>query len=314
VTHPYLSVVVPLFNEEESVGPLVSAVEAALVETGWTWELLLVNDGSTDDTGARACAAADRDPRIRPVRLARNYGQTAAMQAGFDHARGAVVVSMDGDLQNDPLDIPRLVARLEEGFDMVAGYREHRQDSRARTIPSWFANRMIRGLTGVSIRDNGCSLKAYRSELLRQVHLYSDMHRFIPAIAAGTAGARITEIPVSHHPRRFGQSKYGFSRIVKVTADLATLTMIRSFRERPLALFSLIAAGAAAISTAGLMLFVAAPLIGIEAARRLVVPGIALLFLGLAAFLMMLGAVAEVVLRLLRGGPEAPRPVADSRP
>jgi glycosyltransferase involved in cell wall biosynthesis len=314
VTRPYLSVVVPLFNEEESVGPLVSAVEAALVETGWTWELLLVNDGSTDGTAARAAAAADRDARIRLVRLARNFGQTAAMQAGFDHARGEVVVSMDGDLQNDPRDITRLVTRLEEGFDLVAGFREHRQDARARTIPSWFANRMIRGLTGVPIRDNGCSLKAYRSELLRQVHLYSDMHRFIPAIAAGTAGARITEIPVSHHPRRFGHSKYGFSRIVKVTADLATLTMIRSFRERPLALFSLIAAGAAAIGTAALVLFVAAPLIGIETARRLVVPGIALLFFGLAAFLMMLGAVAEVVLRLLRGGPEAPRSLTTSGP
>jgi glycosyltransferase involved in cell wall biosynthesis len=294
---PRLSIVVPLYNEEDSARPLVEAVRSALPE-GVTWELVLVDDGSTDRTAAVVGTLAAEESRLRLLRLARNYGQTQAMQAGFDAARGEIVVSMDGDLQNDPLDIPRLLARLDEGYDMVTGYRARRQDRLvSRKVPSWVANHLIAWLSGVSIRDNGCSLKAYRRELLDHLHLYSDMHRFIPAIAVATAGASIAEIPVRHHPRRYGVSKYGLSRVAKVLADLLTIKMIGSFRERPLAMF---AAGAVGAVTISLLCAVSALLaynqLSIQAAA-FVVPSIAVLWLGLAGYFVMLGLLAEVAVR-----------------
>lgn len=198
-----------------------------------------MDDGSRDETPRIAEAIARGDPRVRLLRLARNYGQTAAMQAGFDHARGAVVVSMDGDLQNDPRDVPRLIAKLEEGYDLVAGYRERRQDKLlTRKIPSRVANLLVRWMTELAIRDNGGSLKAYRRELLARIRLYSDLHHFIPAVAAGMGGARIAEVSVRHHPRRYGQSKYGLSRILKVLGDLLVVQMIRFFRDRPFTMFA----------------------------------------------------------------------------
>ncbi len=299
---PALSVVVPMYNEEESVRPLVEAVRDALGE-GKEWELLLVDDGSRDATVAIVTQIARDDARVRLIPLARNYGQTPAMQAGFDHARGRVVVSMDGDLQNDPRDIPQLVAKLEEGYDLVAGYRLRRQDKVVtRKLPSWIANRLIRGITGVSIRDNGCSLKAYRRELLDRVHLYSDMHRFIPAVAAATAGARITEVPVRHHARQFGASKYGLSRVGKVLLDLLVIKMIRSFRDRPLVMFatgallSFLVGLAFVFATIVSLVAVAAPA-QFGASSSLVLPGAALLWFGLAFYLLMLGLVGEVFLR-----------------
>ena len=303
-----LSVVVPVFNEEESLAALVAAVRDALRLHG-SWELVLVDDGSSDRTAEIAGSIAAADARVRLVRLARNYGQTPAMQAGFDAARGEVVVSMDGDLQNDPEDIPRLLAKMAEGYDLVAGYRERRRDTLiTRKIPSWFANRIIRRITGVGIRDNGCSLKAYRRDVLQRLHLYSDMHRFIPAVAAATAGALITEIPVRHHPRRFGTSKYGLGRIGRVLADLLTILMIRSFRERPLVLFAAAAAAATVLGVAFALAAVIAAVVSPGAGRALIFPGAALLWLGLAFYLLMLGLVAEVALREQRrqGGRELP--------
>ena len=296
----HLSVVVQLYNERENVGLLVGAVRAALGER--RWELVLVDDGSSDHTADVAWDEASRDPRVRVVRLARNYGQTIAMQAGFDHARAEVVVSMDGDLQNDPADIPQLVMKLEEGYDLVAGYREHRQDKLiTRKVPSWVANRLIRWITGVPIRDNGCSLKAYRRDLIDRVHLYSDMHRFIPAIAAATAGARIAEVAVRHHARRFGKSKYGLSRVFKVLADLITVLMIRSFRERPLALFGLGAVGAAVLAVGfGIVVVLAQPGYSGQKPEAVVLGGTALVWFGLACFLLMLGLIGEVALRKQR--------------
>jgi glycosyltransferase involved in cell wall biosynthesis len=300
---PALSIVVPVYNEEESVGPLVAAVREALAD-GPAWELLLVDDGSRDATATVAAQLAAEDARVRLIRLARNYGQTPAMQAGFDHARGRVVVSMDGDLQNDPRDIPHLIAKLEEGYDLVAGVRQRRQDKLiTRKVPSYVANRVIRSITGVSITDNGCSLKAYRRELLQRMHLYSEMHRFIPAVAAATAGARITEIPVRHHARRYGTSKYGLSRVTKVMADLLVVKMIHSFRHRPLMMFAI---GASLATLVGLV-FASATLISVtslligdvrhEGVRSFVIPGAALLWFGLAFYLLMLGLIAEVELR-----------------
>ena len=295
---PDLSVVVPVMNEEANVVPLVEAVGEALGST-MSWELILVDDGSRDRTREIVGTLSSRDPRVRLVALARNYGQSTAMQAGFDHSRGRVVVTMDGDLQNDPRDIPLLLERLDEGYDLVAGYRIRRQDRFfTRKVPSWVANRIIRWITGVDIRDNGCSLKAYRGELLEGMRLYSEMHRFIPALAASTVGARITEVGVRHHPRTRGESKYGLSRIFRVLADLMSIKMIRSFRLRPLVLFAGLAAGSAILGA----LAVAASLAAIFTfqptdAVSMVFPGIALLWLALSVFLLMLGLVGEGVIR-----------------
>ncbi len=303
--HPVLSIVVPMYNEEESVGPLVDAVRDALAAQP-SWELVLVDDGSRDATVRIAESFAASDPRVVVLQLARNYGQTQAMQAGFDRALGRIVVSMDGDLQNDPRDIPLLVAKLEEGFDLVAGYRMNRQDKVVtRKIPSWMANRIIIWLTGVRIRDNGCSLKAYRRELLDQLHLYSDMHRFLPALAAATANARIAEVPVRHHARRFGVSKYGLSRIAKLLADLLTIKMIATFRESPLAMFGLGALASSAIATGFLAAWLSsfvrrADPIDVAPMNAYVFPGSALLFVALAAFLLMLGLIAEEALQKVR--------------
>ena len=289
-----LSVVVPLFNEAENVLPLVESVRKALRDQE-DWELVLVDDGSNDATAIVAMEVVATDARVRLVPLARNYGQTTAMQAGFDHARGVVVVSMDGDQQNDPRDIPALLAKLNDGFDLVAGYRLRRQDRLLmRKVPSWVANRIIAWVTGVSVRDNGCSLKAYRRELLDRLHLYSDMHRFIPAVAASVAGARIAEVPVRHHVRRHGVSKYGISRVWKVLADLVTMKMIRSFRERPLAMFAVGSLAALLLAVAfGVAAGVAVTSFQAPKADALVLPGAALAWAGRACYLVMLGLVAE---------------------
>lgn len=310
-TAPHLSIVVPVFNEVENLQPLVDAVRAALVDAR-EWELLLVDDGSTDGTRRLACRLAREDDRVRLVCLARNFGQTAAMQAGFDAAQGDVVVSMDGDLQNDPTDIPRLLAKLDEGYDMVAGYRVDRQDTLiTRKVPSWVANRIIAWLTGVSIRDNGCSLKAYRRELFDRVVLYSDMHRFIPAMAVATAGARVAEIPVRHHARRAGRSKYGLSRIWKVLSDLLAIKMISSFRNRPLVMFGL----GAAVATFLAAVFFVLTLVSMPGGFRegmayaFVFPSIVLVWITLAVYLLLLGLIAEVVIRGDRLSRDVPLPV-----
>ena len=294
-----LSIVVPIYNEAENIEPLVVAVRAALGER-FAWELLMVEDGSTDGSRTVARGLGRKDPRIRLIPLARNFGQTAAMQAGFDAATGRVVVSMDGDLQNDPADIPMLIEKLDEGYDLVAGYRVDRQDTLlTRKVPSWIANRIIARLTGVSIRDNGCSLKAYRRDLLDRMVLYSDMHRFIPAMAVATSGARVAEIPVRHHARQAGQSKYGLSRVWKVLSDLLAIKMITSFRSRPLAMFGL---GAFAAFAVGSVFFVLT-LVSVHGelrdgmANTFVFPSVVLAWITLAVYLMLLGLIGEVAIR-----------------
>ena len=232
-----LSVVVPMFNERGNAAALIDDVTAALAAYPWPWELIVVDDGSTDGTGAELMRrAAAAGPHVRVLALARNFRQTAAMQAGIDAARGDVVVTMDGDLQNDPRDIPRLVQRLlAEDLDLVAGWRRDRQDGLVlRRVPSWLANRLIRRATGLAFQDLGCSLKAYRTEVLRRVRLYGEMHRFIPAwLATVTSPARMAEEPVRHRPRRNGQSKYGISRTFRVLLDLLAMHFFLRFGSRP---------------------------------------------------------------------------------
>jgi glycosyltransferase involved in cell wall biosynthesis len=283
--------VVPLYNEEGNVTLLVEAVRAALGDR-YAWELLLVDDGSSDGTLREVAVAAESEPRIRPLVMGRRFGQTAAMQAGLEHAVGDVTITMDGDLQNDPGDIPQLVEKLQEGYDLVAGYREQRKDRLlTRKVPSWVANRIIRWVTGVPIRDNGCSLKAYRRELVDRIQLYSDLHRFIPAVAVATVGARIAEVPVRHYPRQVGKSKYGLSRTGKVISDLLVLTMIRWFRDHPLLLFG--AGGAVAFALAaltGAASIVMAVGLGLPS---LVFASVTALLAALGAFLVILGLLAE---------------------
>jgi glycosyltransferase involved in cell wall biosynthesis len=294
---PYVSVVVPLYNESANVGALGDWILEALADSRDEFEVILVDDGSSDDTWDRICEAAEH-PEIRGIRLAGNVGQTAAMMAGFDHAQGKVLVSLDGDLQNDPGDIPMLVSKLSEGYDLVCGWRQNRQDQfLLRRVPSWCANRLIALLTGVPIKDNGCSLKAYRRGLLSRVRLYAEQHRFIPALAA-SSGARIAQLPVRHHARRFGKSKYGLSRTFKVLVDLLTLKMVTTFRTRPLVGFGIGTIFAFAVGLLfALMWVVAFTGFGPEKANALVLPGAALLCFGLAFYLLMIGLIAEFALR-----------------
>lgn len=235
--HPDVSVVIPVYNEEEALPHLCKALKDALGKLDRTWEVILVNDGSRDDSAARMDEVAREDDRFIAIHLRRNFGQTPAMSAGFDHARGDIIVALDADLQNDPRDIPKLLAKIDEGFDCVSGWRKDRKDDfLTRILPSKMANWLISTVTGVRLHDYGCSLKAYRREILEDVQLYGEMHRFIPALARW-AGAHITEVVVSHHPRQFGSSKYGLSRITRVFLDLLTVKFLLSYATRPIQVF-----------------------------------------------------------------------------
>jgi|SRR5579884_354294 len=227
-----VSVVIPVHDEEENVAPLHESLTRILRDVG-DYEIVVVDDGSRDGTYQRLTELAAHDPALKLVKLRRNFGQTAAMAAGFDYARGDVIVPMDGDLQNDPVDIPRLLAKIDEGFDVVSGWRKDRQDSAlVRRLPSIVANHLISAVTGVRLHDYGCTLKAYRADVVRELRLYGEMHRFLPALAE-RAGARITEIPVRHHARRFGRSKYGLRRTLKVLLDLLTVKFLSSYATNP---------------------------------------------------------------------------------
>jgi glycosyltransferase involved in cell wall biosynthesis len=232
-----LSIVVPIYNEEDNIPILHGRVAEALAGAGLSYELILVDDGSSDNSYAGLKLLAAKDPRVKVLRLRRNFGQTAAMAAGFDCATGRVVVPMDGDLQNDPQDIPLLLARIDEGYDVVSGWRKDRKDTFInRRLPSILANSMISRLTGVHLHDYGCTLKAYRREVLEDVNLYGEMHRFVPALAS-QFGARVTEMPVRHHERLHGVSKYGISRTMKVILDLMTVKFLLSYSTKPIQLF-----------------------------------------------------------------------------
>ncbi len=233
-----ISVVIPVYNERENLPLLAKALDEALAGCRYPWEVVLVDDGSTDGSvEVLERLAAEAPERVRVVFLRRNFGQTAAIAAGIDHATGDLIVLMDADLQNDPRDIPRLVAKIEEGYDVVSGWRKDRQDAfLTRVLPSRMANALISWVTGVYLHDYGCTLKAYRREVLEGFRLYGEMHRFIPAYAA-SVGARITEMPVRHHPRRFGKSKYGLVRTLKVILDLFTVKFLLSYFHKPIYLF-----------------------------------------------------------------------------
>jgi glycosyltransferase involved in cell wall biosynthesis len=232
-----LSIIVPVYNERENLPLLYEAVVKAVSPLQRTWELVLVDDGSRDGSVAvlEELAACDHD-HVRVVELRRNFGQTAAIAAGIDHSEGKIIILMDADLQNDPDDIPMLLAKIDEGFDVVSGWRKNRQDTLSRRLPSQLANRMISWATGVYLHDYGCTLKAYRREVITGFRLYGEMHRFIPAFA-NAVGAKMIELPVNHHARRFGKAKYGLERTIKVILDLAVVKFLSSYANKPIYLF-----------------------------------------------------------------------------
>lgn len=245
---PDISVFLPVYNEEPNLLPLHAKLDEALKALGRSAEIVYVDDGSTDGSLNILREIADLDPRVRVVALRRNYGQTAAMAAGIDAAKGKVLIPMDADLQNDPADIVRLLEKLDEGYDVVSGWRKNRKDKMVtRKIPSMIANRLISWIGGVPLHDYGCSLKAYRRESLEDVRLYGEMHRFIPIYAAW-AGASVTEIPVEHHARTMGKSKYGLSRTIKVVFDLMTIKFMASYQTKPIYVFGTFGMLAFAIS------------------------------------------------------------------
>jgi glycosyltransferase involved in cell wall biosynthesis len=292
-----ISVVIPLYNEEANVGPLLDELFAALTALGRSFEVICVDDGSRDGTFAALSAYAAREGGLRVIRFRRNFGQTAAMSAGIEAARGQVIVPMDGDLQNDPADIGKLVARLDRGFDVVSGWRKERRDVEfGRKLPSRIANKLISSLSGVPLHDYGCSLKAYRRDVLSGVKLYGEMHRFIP-IYASWQGARVTEMVVNHRPRRAGTSKYGLWRTIHVVLDLLVVKFLASYATKPIYVFggfgmlSILAAVGAFLwalyyKLRGLKDFVATPL-----------PLVTVMFTLVGALSLLMGLLAELVIR-----------------
>jgi glycosyltransferase involved in cell wall biosynthesis len=293
----YLSVIIPVYNEEESIPLLHERLSWVLKERNYSYEVVYVDDGSTDGTFSQLQSLAMRDQQVRVIQLRRNFGQTAAIAAGVDYSTGQILVFMDGDLQNDPIDIPRLLAKLDDGYDVVSGWRKNRKDAQlSRKLPSRLANRLISRLTGVHLHDYGCSLKAYRWEVFQQIRLYGEMHRFLPAYIA-LEGAAIAEIEVTHHPRRFGVSKYGISRTGRVILDLATLKFLGKYRTRPLHAFGI--PGLLSLLVSLLLAFMMTGKRIFSRHDHHPVPA-SLLFFGFASFgaqCILLGLVAELLMR-----------------
>ena len=294
MTHAF-SVVIPLFNEVDSITELHEQLKQVAAQVPAWWEFILVDDGSRDGTWDALVELRLHDPRVRAIRLKRNFGQTAAMSCGIDAAHGTVVVTMDGDLQNDPADIPRLVEKLDEGYDVVCGWRHRRQDKMwTRKVPSMIANRLIGWLTGVQLHDYGCSLKVYRSDAIKQTPLYAEFHRFIPAMSTLT-GASITELKVNHRSRQYGQTKYNLWRTWKVALDMVTVSLLIKFASKPFRFFGLVACCAAAVSSVCLVRSWQW-YVGSYHQIPQVLPGSALLGLWLAGHLLIVGLVAELCL------------------
>src|SRR5918993_751485 len=292
-----LSVVIPLHNESANVDPLCRELVESLELSGRTFEVILIDDGSTDDTFAKLAAQQAHDARLRVIRFRRNFGQTAAFAAGFAHARGAYIVTSDGDLQNDPRDIPRMLDLIEQGHDIVCGWRRHRKEAfLTRRVPSMIANRLISRFTGVRLHDYGCSLKVFRAEVVKPLKLYGEMHRFLPAIAS-EMGVSISEMVVNHRARQHGRSKYGLSRTFRVILDLLLVKFLLSYSTRPLQMFGLIGV------PMGIIGFLIAAYLSYErlfghesiANRPLLLLAVLLIFAGIQ--LVTMGLLAEIMSR-----------------
>jgi len=292
----WLSVVIPIFNEEENISPLYQDLKAVMGRMGVKYEVIFIDDGSDDASNEVLQGLAKDDKGVKVIQFRKNFGQTAAIAAGVEHAQGEIIVTMDGDGQNDPRDIPRLLEKLEQGYDVASGWRKNRKDPLLnKRFPSAMANRLISWLTRVKLHDYGCTLKAYRRDILKDVRLYGEMHRFIPAYASWV-GASITELEVSHHPRRHGRSKYGLSRTTSIILDLITILFLQRYSTKPIRLFG----------GAGMILLALGVLTGLFVLfRRLVWGGvwispmilISFLFITMGVMFILLGLIAEIIIR-----------------
>ena len=295
---PDLSIVIPVLNESPNIDKLYNELTDTLVRGGRSYEIIMVDDGSTDDTFSRLAALQSRDPHLRVIRFRRNFGQTAAFAAGFAFARGRMVVTSDGDLQNDPADIQAMADKIErEGFDIVCGWRKDRKDKMVtRRVPSIIANKLISWATGVELHDYGCSLKVFRSEVVKPLRLYGEMHRFLPAIAS-QFGVRIAEVVVNHRARTAGASKYGLSRTVRVVLDLLTVKFLLNYSTRPLQIFGLFGLIAGVLGSVILAYLAYVRLIALQAIgdRPLLLLGMLLVFIGVQ--LVTFGLLAELLAR-----------------
>jgi glycosyltransferase involved in cell wall biosynthesis len=293
IERPRLSVVVPVYNEQDNVTELHARLDAVLDDDA---EIIFVDDGSQDATPERLSAIAASDARVRVIRFRRNFGQTAALSAGLDHARGEIIVPMDGDLQNDPRDIPRLLEKLDEGYDVVSGWRVDRKDPFHRRLPSQIANRLISRLSGVRLHDYGCSLKAYRRAALEDVRLYGEMHRFVP-IYASWNGGRVTEIPVTHHPRTQGRSNYGIERTIKVLLDLIVVKFLASYATKPIYVFGGFGVFALLAATLVFGIMVYLKVTGIRSFIATPLPLVVVMLVLVGCLSILLGLVAELTVR-----------------
>ena len=289
-----LSIVVPVFNEELSVQPLYEAITNALSNLNLDYEILLIDDGSSDDTFLNAKNLAEKDSHLKIIKLKRNYGQTIGLHAGFQNAAGKIIVTMDGDLQNDPTDIAQMIEKINEGNDIVLGWRHDRQDKLiSRKIPSKIANWLISMLTGVPVKDNGCAIRAYRAEIIKKFPMYSEMHRLLPVMTA-LSGAKFIQIKVKHHSRKFGSSKYGLSRIYKVMIDMVALKIIFTFFYLPLYGFGLFAMifGILCLLSLSLGLF---QVLLYPGTSLVTIMGTSLLLGALSFFLLFLGIISDLI-------------------
>ncbi len=304
---PYISLVIPVFNEAENLVPLFDAIRKAMLPLKKPWELIFVDDGSTDGSLEIMRALVKSDPRhVRVVSFRRNFGQTAAIAAGIDHSEGEIVILLDADLQNDPADIPLLLAKIDAGYDVVSGWRKNRKDNVIlRTLPSMLANGLISWVTGVHLHDYGCTLKAYRRDALEGFRLYGEMHRFIP-VFAHSIGARITEVVVHHNPRRFGKAKYGLERTLKVLLDLFTVKFLLSYSNKPIYLFGGAGIGSISIGTLTLLyLFIR------RSFQNIAVLGsplfqLAVMFVILGFQSILMGLIAELLVRTYHESQQKP--------
>jgi len=304
---PELSVVIPIYNEAPNLEPLYREITEALGAWGRPYEVILVDDGSTDGSFETLSTLQARDPRLRVVQFRRNFGQTAAFAAGFALASGRLIATSDGDLQNDPRDLPQMVALIDQGYDIVCGWRKVRKDPwLSRRVPSMLANRLISWATGVRLNDYGCSLKVFRAEVVKPLRLYGEMHRFLPALAS-EMGVRIAEVPVNHRPRVHGRSKYGISRTVRVVLDLMTVKFLVSYSTRPLQIFGLFGLVMGALGAVLLAYLATVRLLGYESLTQrtaAVLFGILLVFTGLQ--LVTLGLLAEMQARTYHESQDKP--------
>ncbi len=301
-----LSLFLPVYNEEENLRPLHRKISESLNGLGKTAEVIYVDDGSTDGSLSVLRSIAEAHDNVRVISLRRNYGQTAAMSAGIDASKGDILIPMDADLQNDPEDIRRLLLKLDEGFDVVSGWRKTRRDKFVtRRIPSWIANKIISKIGGVALHDYGCSLKAYRREVLEEVRLYGEMHRFIP-IFASWSGARVTEIPVNHHARKKGVSKYGLSRTIKVVFDLITIKFLATHQTKPLYVFGSFGTLAFVVSLiAGIWAFVLKFAYGVSFILT-PLPLITIVLLAISIQFFLMGLLAELLVRTYHESQDKP--------